>query len=199
VHRQDILTLQVLEEIEKNGSPSQRQLAKQLNISLGLANSFIKRLAHKGYLKITTIPKNRMRYILTPKGATEKTRLTCEFVCFSYRFYKDARQKLKNLFSDFEDEGVTKIAFYGAGELAEIAYISLQEFKIALVAIFDDSRDGKIFYGRQIEDQDNLPNFDFEKILVTENNNLNFIETNLIIKGIPSDKIACIYPIVTKK
>ena len=193
MHRQDILTLQVLEEIEKNSSPSQRQIAGRLNISLGLANSFIKRLVQKGYVKITTIPKNRMRYFLTPQGAAEKTRLTYEFVRFSYRFYKDTRQKFKNLFSDFKDQGVTKIAFYGAGELAEIAYISLQEFEIALVAVFDDSRNGKFFYGRHIEDQDNLPNFDFEKILVTDNNNLNFNKTNLIIKGIPSDKIACIY------
>jgi DNA-binding MarR family transcriptional regulator len=192
VHRQDILTLQVLDECEKNSSPTPRQIAVRLNISLGLANSFIKRLVQKGYLKITTIPKNRMRYVLTPQGAAEKTRLTYEFVCFSYRFYKDTRQKLKNLFSELEGEGVKKIAFYGAGELAEIAYISLLEFKIALVAIFDDSSNGKIFYGRKVDCQNNLPTIDFDKIIVTDNENLNLIKAKLIKNGIPSDKIACI-------
>ena len=73
---QDIRTLKLLEEIENGHVPSQRDLAKTLNVSLGLVNSFIKRLAHKGYFKITTIPKNRVKYILTPKGAAEKARLT---------------------------------------------------------------------------------------------------------------------------
>ncbi|MBW2133565.1 MAG: winged helix-turn-helix transcriptional regulator [Deltaproteobacteria bacterium] len=74
-HR-DLRTLKLLEEIEHNHAPSQRDLAKKLNISLGLVNAFVKRLAHKGYFKISTIPKNRVMYILTPKGMAEKTRLT---------------------------------------------------------------------------------------------------------------------------
>ncbi|RLB29554.1 MAG: transcriptional regulator, partial [Deltaproteobacteria bacterium] len=61
---QDIRSLQILEEIENNYSPSQRDLARKLNISLGLVNSFMKRLAKKGYVKITTVPKNRVKYML---------------------------------------------------------------------------------------------------------------------------------------
>lgn len=69
---QNFRTLQILEEIENSYGTSQRELAGKLNVSLGLVNSFMKRLAHKGYLKVTTIPKNRVKYILTPKGAAEK-------------------------------------------------------------------------------------------------------------------------------
>ncbi|MGB2929352.1 MAG: winged helix-turn-helix transcriptional regulator, partial [Desulfobacterales bacterium] len=68
----DIRTLKFLEEIDNNHTPSQRDLSRKLDVSLGLVNSFIRRLVHKGYLKITTVPKNRVKYILTPKGATEK-------------------------------------------------------------------------------------------------------------------------------
>jgi len=64
--QQELRTLQLLEEIESNRSPSQRDLATHLNISLGLVNAFMKRLAKKGYFKITNIPRNRVRYILTP-------------------------------------------------------------------------------------------------------------------------------------
>ncbi|MBU4208797.1 MAG: winged helix-turn-helix transcriptional regulator, partial [Proteobacteria bacterium] len=84
----DIRTLKLLEEIEENHVQSQRELAKKLDISLGLVNSFIKRLAHKGFFKITTIPKNRVKYILTPEGVVEKTRLTYKYIQHSYRFYK---------------------------------------------------------------------------------------------------------------
>ncbi len=91
---QDLRTLKILEEIEKDKDPSQRYLAGKLNISLGLVNSFIKRLAQKGLFKIKNIPKNRVKYILTPKGAAEKTRLTYQYIQYSFQFYKSARQKL---------------------------------------------------------------------------------------------------------
>ena len=70
----DIRTLKILEKVDNGMSPSQRDLAGDLNISLGLVNSFIKRLVKKGFVKITTIPKKRIKYILTPRGAAEKTR-----------------------------------------------------------------------------------------------------------------------------
>ena len=94
---QELRTLRLLEEIESDQAPSQRDLSTRLNISLGLVNSFMKRLAQKGYFKITNIPKNRVRYILTPKGAAEKTRLTYEYIQYSFQFYKDARKKFKTL------------------------------------------------------------------------------------------------------
>ena len=58
---QDLRTLKILEEIDKENAPSQRELAKELNISLGLVNSFIKRLVKTGYFKITNIQKNRIK------------------------------------------------------------------------------------------------------------------------------------------
>ena len=87
MNHHDIHALRILEEIEKDNSQSQRELARKLDISLGLVNSFVKRLAQKGYFKITTIPKNRAKYILTPKGFAEKTRLTYEFIQYSFHFY----------------------------------------------------------------------------------------------------------------
>jgi len=58
---QDLRTLQILEEIGNDHVPSQRELARKLNVSLGLVNSFVKRLAHKGYFKIRNVPKNRVK------------------------------------------------------------------------------------------------------------------------------------------
>jgi DNA-binding Lrp family transcriptional regulator len=53
---QDIRTLKILQELDTKSTPSQRYLSEKLNISLGLVNLFVKRLAQKGYFKITTIP-----------------------------------------------------------------------------------------------------------------------------------------------
>jgi len=91
---QDLRTLKILEEIDNEHTPSQRELAQKLDISLGLVNSFIKRLVNKGYFKITHIPKNRVRYLLTPQGAAEKTRLTYAYIHYSYEFYRRSRQNM---------------------------------------------------------------------------------------------------------
>ena len=163
----DIRTLKILEKVDNEIVPSQRDLARELNISLGLVNSFLKRLVKKGYFKARHIPKNRMRYYLTPQGASEKTRLTYEYIQYSYNFYKEARQKLRDLYSGLEKQGVSRIAFYGAGDLAEIAYLSLQETNIELVAVFDDEKIGKRFMRYTVVHPDRLTWLSFDRILIT--------------------------------
>lgn len=192
MEQQELRTLKILEAVEEEESPSQRELARRLNVSLGLVNSFIKRLVNKGYFKVTTIPKNRVKYMLTPKGMTEKTRLTYEYIQFSVRFYREAREKLKRLIYDLETEGVRKLAFYGAGELAEIAYISLQGSSLILCAIFDDSKKNGKFFGRFIQSSDSLSDSNFDKILITEAEGADLIMSRLIEIGVPINKIAVI-------
>jgi DNA-binding MarR family transcriptional regulator len=187
---QDLRTLKLLEEIEKDKDPSQRYLAGKLNISLGLVNSFIKRLAQKGLFKIKNIPKNRVKYILTPKGAAEKTRLTYQYIQYSFQFYKSARQKLRILFSGLTENGNKKIVFYSAGDLAEIAYISLKETPIELVAVVDDSKAGEIFMDFVISDSDYLNTISFDKIIITNIDDTEKILENILKIGISRNKVA---------
>ncbi len=187
---QDLRTLKILEEIEKDKAPSQRYLAGKLNISLGLVNSFIKRLAQKGLFKITNIPKNRVKYILTPKGAAEKTRLTYKYIRYSFQFYKSARQKLRVLFSGLTKNGNKKIVFYGAGDLGEIAYISLQEVPMELVAVVDDNKSGEIFMDFVIADPDYLSTIYFDKIIITSIDDTENILKNILERGISLSKVA---------
>ena len=188
----DIRTLQLLEEIEKNHMPSQRHLSRQLNISLGLVNSFIKRLAQKGYFKVTHIPKNRVRYILTPKGAAEKSRLTYEYIKYSYTFYKDARRKLRNLFQRFQESGVKSVVFFGVSDLAEIAYLSLQETDIHLTAIVDPQMVGQTFLGYTVKDPGEIDSLKADKILITAIEQSDILIDHMDRKRIVSDKITLI-------
>ena len=186
---QELRTLQLLEEIEKNHMPSQRQLARELNISLGLVNSFIKRLAQKGYFKITHIPKNRVKYILTAKGAAEKTRLTYDYIKYSYTFYTDARRKLRELFHNLQQQGVRRLAFYGTGDLAEIAFLSLQETRMELIAVIDDSKAGEKFMGRLVKRSHEADSIAFERILITAVGKMDEIRQTLFEAGVSNDKI----------
>jgi DNA-binding MarR family transcriptional regulator len=185
----DIRTLKILEKVDNDVVPSQRDLARDLNISLGLVNSFIKRLVKKGYFKARHVPKNRMRYFLTPEGASEKTRLTYEYIQHSYNFYKEARQKLRDLYTGLERRDVSSIIFYGAGDLAEIAYLSLQETNIKLVAVVDDEKKGKRFMRHIVEHPDRLVALAFDKILITSLNSKEFICQRIAALGLPEGSV----------
>ena len=186
----DIRTLKILEKFDKDNTSSQRDIAQELNISLGLVNSFIKRLAKKGYFKITHLPKNRLRYIMTPKGVTEKSRLTYEYIQYSYNFYKNARQKLRDLYSDLERKGLKRIVFYGASDLAEIAYLSLQETNLELVAVVDDEKVGKKFMRFAVAGPVILGSVAHDVILITSINSTQIILRNIAAMGIsPQDVV----------
>jgi DNA-binding MarR family transcriptional regulator len=186
---QDIRSLHILEEIENEYASSQRDLARKLDISLGLVNSFMKRLAKKGYVKIATIPRNRVKYILTPQGFAEKTRLTYEFIHYSFRFYKKALGRIEELLEGFNKGGITKVAFYGATDLAEIAFISLRATGMNLVCIIDEEKKGQKFLGRTIKSIKESLELDFDKIIVTTFDSKGMIYDILQQKKIPREKI----------
>ncbi|MGD9369688.1 MAG: winged helix-turn-helix transcriptional regulator [Desulfobacteraceae bacterium] len=190
--QQELRTLRILEEIEKDEPPSQRDLSRKLNISLGLVNSFFKRLAQKGYCKVSTIPKNRVRYLLTPKGAAEKTRLTYEYIQSSIHFYRNALHKVEQLFNALGHNGVRRIAFYGVSDLAEISYLLMQEASIQLVAIVDDKHRGRSFLKQTVVGSDQLADTSFDRILITDI--IKPLKSYDEIKacGIPADRIVMI-------
>lgn len=151
MERQDFNNLRILQELHENNKLNQRALSKKLNISLGLTNAFIKRLVSKGYFKITTLPKSRMKYILTPKGIAEKTRLTYEYFIYSMQYYKMMRKKLRETFVELSRNRVNKIYFFGVSELAEIGFITIQETDIILAGVIDENLIGRDFMGHRVE------------------------------------------------
>jgi DNA-binding MarR family transcriptional regulator len=185
----DIRTLKFLEEIDNDQTPSQRDLSRKLDVSLGLVNSFIRRLVLKGYLKITTVPKNRIKYILTPKGAAEKTRLTYQYVQYSFEFYRRARKNLQKLFKNLAEQGVKRVVLYGVTDFAEIAYISLHETSIKMGGVLDEKKIGKKFFGSEVISPDMLDSLSFDRIIITSINEDDTAMEKLLKKGIPRNKI----------
>jgi hypothetical protein len=169
--------------------PSQRHLASELNVSLGLVNSFIKRLANKGYFKITNLKTNKVRYILTPVGIAEKTRLTYEFIKYSYQLYSGVRHRLQELFRELESNGCYRIVFYGADDFAEVAYISCDGTRIEMVALVDDHKAGQRFFNTQVRDPSELKSMEFDKILITALNRSKKILPKILRMGLPIDKV----------
>lgn len=182
-------TLKLLEAIDSSDPPTQRELARDLNISLGLVNAFIKRLAKKGYFKITTIPKKRAKYLLTPKGAVEKSRLTYEYIRYSVGFYREIREMLIDLFGKLEKAGVEKIALYGCGEVAELAHLFLQNTSIKLGGVFDQKPDGRKFFGHRVENYEKLANDGYEYVLITQTEDIQTHFDRLVDLGVKPECI----------
>ena len=97
----------------------------------------------------------------------EKTRLTYEYINYSYRFYKDACQKVANTFLQLSEQGVRRVVFFGVSPIAEIAGISMQETAIKLVALVDESTDQSAFLGKTVLAPEVLPKLSFDRIVVT--------------------------------
>ena len=186
---QDIHTLRLMGEIERDGNPSQRELSRRLNISLGLVNTFLKRLVNKGYSKVKTMPRNRVKYFLTPEGLARKSRLTVEYLHYSTRFYKEIKQLLIRKFEEMEEKRISAILFFGAGEVAELAYLYLQLTNIHLVGIVDERKNGTTFFEFEAEGLDRLDRGDWGAILVTRLDDTDRDIEYLIEKGVDSAKI----------
>lgn len=187
--RQDIHILRLMGEIERDGSFSQRELSRRLNLSLGLVNTFLKRLVSKGYFKVKTMPKNRVKYFLTPEGVARKTRLTVEYLQYSTRFYRDVKKVLTDKFKDMEKNRISSVLFFGAGEVAELAYLYLQMTGIQLVGIVDDDKHGMDFFEWVAEGPDRLARDDWDAIVVTRLDDTERDVAYLIDRGVVPSRI----------
>ena len=90
----------ILRAIGNKPGKSQRELSKDLDLSLGKINYCIKALREKGLIKIGNFSKNSQKlnyiYLLTPKGISNKTRLTINFMKRKMKEYEELKKELKN-------------------------------------------------------------------------------------------------------
>ncbi|MFH0926425.1 MAG: winged helix-turn-helix transcriptional regulator [bacterium] len=193
MEKKDLYTLEILNKIEGDEKITQRDIALSLGMSLGIVNAFIKRIAKKGYIKITTIPSNRVKYLLTTKGMKEKASLTLKYLQYSMDFYKTVKNAVIESFKGLEEIKAKQIIFYGAGEVAEIAYTYLTNTDLVLVGIVDDKKAGHVFFRYQIIDKERLKKIEYDKILITSFHSALQIKKNIKGLGIEEDKILLLH------
>ena len=133
------ITLGLLSAIDENSALTQRSLARDLGIALGLANAYLKRCAKKGLVKVTQVPPNRYAYYLTPQGFAEKGRLTARYLSQSFKFFRSARAQCEELFQLCAERGWRDIVLVGVSDLGEIATFCAREFPLRLTGFVDDA------------------------------------------------------------
>jgi len=91
--------------------------------------------------------------------------------------------------NEFEKRGVEKVVFYGANDLAEIAFISLKASDIKLIGVVDDSKKGESFLGYIIKSIAESSRLEFDRIIVTTIDSKEAICNKLLQEKIPGEKI----------
>ena len=186
---EDRRNLQALEAIAEDAQITQRNLANKLGIALGLTNIYLKRLVRKGYVKCVNVQSNRLRYLLTPTGIAEKTRLTYEFMEYSLFLYGQVRQHLRIVLrSSAIHENRKRIAIHGTGEAAELAYLSVVELGLELVAVFDGADAGP-FLGHPVRPIEEHRSVFFDLLIVATLERTEQVVSRLVELGIERDRL----------
>lgn len=151
----------ILSRIDSGKRITQRSIAGELGIALGLANLLVKRLVKKGYVKTKAIKGKRIRYLLTPQGIAEKTRLSIGYLENTIRLYTETKDKIRRSLLNLasltgEENRRQRVVFYGAGEVAEIAYIALDRSLFELVGVVDDRKQGHQFFDHVVGSPEEL-------------------------------------------
>ena len=179
--------LRLLEAVQKDSRVTQRNLARQLGIALGLANIYLKRMIHKGFIKCVNVQPNRITYLVTPRGIAEKARLTYEFMDYSLHLYAEVRQRLRTVLLDCAAAG-RRVAIYGRGEAAELAYLSLKESGLEPVAVFD-RENGRQFLGMPVRPIAEHAEVEFDLIIVATLESSGQQLADLLDVGVPRKKL----------
>ena len=143
----DIRELEILERLENNGHLTQRDLSKEVGIALGLVNHLLKKMVKKGWIKIKNIDAKKIRYLITPEGAREKSSLLYKRVESTIHFYLEAKRVIKDKVIHLKNEGIKNVSIYGINHISEVLFIVLKELNLELVYVVDDNKEGEVWFG----------------------------------------------------
>ena len=150
----DIRELKILERLESNGHLTQRDLSKEVGIALGLVNHLLKKMVKKGWIKIKNIDAKKIRYLITPEGAREKSSLLYKRVEGTIHFYLEAKRVIKDKVIHLKNEGIEDVSIYGINHISEVLFIVLKELGLELAHVVDDNKEGDVWFGYTVVKMD---------------------------------------------
>jgi DNA-binding MarR family transcriptional regulator len=141
------IVLGLLNSVESDGERSQRRIAAELGIALGLVNAYLKRCIKKGLVKVHDAPARRYAYYLTPQGFAEKSRLTVQYLSNSFSFFRLAKSDCARVLEEARVKGFNRLVLAGRSDLAEIAILCAVEAGVTIVAVVDPHTEEQHFVG----------------------------------------------------
>lgn len=139
---------------QKLGS-NQRDLSRQLALSLGQTNMLIRRLVSKGLIRISQLNKKKVQYLLTPKGLSEKLRKSVKYTRHTLNAIGLIKDHLKEIFKALYAQGHRRFYTYSEVDLAMLIESAFKEAKlddatlIAIKEIPHEQLDGFLLIGKE--------------------------------------------------
>ena len=123
----------LLNEIAQDSLVTQANLSNRLGIAVGSVNWYIKRLIHRGWIKVTHLDRTRLKYDLTPEGMAVFTQRALFYARDSLKVYGSFRQKAKLLVYEMKQQGINEAYIDGEDELIDILRLTCIESGIRLL------------------------------------------------------------------
>ncbi len=106
---------------------NQREISRQMNLSLGMTNMLVRRLITKGYLRIQQLNKKKVEYLLTPKGFSEKMRKSVRYTMKTIGSIGLIRQSIARLLQELYLEGTRTFYMVGSSDLTVLIEMAVRE------------------------------------------------------------------------
>lgn len=128
----------LLNEIAQDSMVTQANLSDRLGIAVGSVNWYIKRLIHRGWVKVSHLDRTRLKYDLTPEGMKVFTQRALSYARDSLKVYGNFRQKAKALVAELQKQGVENVYLNGDDETMDILRLTCIEAGIQISNIPDE-------------------------------------------------------------
>ncbi len=118
---------ELLNEIAQDSLVTQANLSDRLGIAVGSVNWYIKRLIHRGWVKVSHLDRTRLKYDLTPEGMTIFSQRALLYARDSLKVYGDFRNKAKALVVDLQQKNIKQVYITGNDEAVDILRLTCIE------------------------------------------------------------------------
>lgn len=120
----------LIQEISRKDTRTQRDLSNSLGLSLGMTNLLIQRLARKGLIKVTQLDWKRTQYLLTIKGAMEKTRKACRYTLYTLRVFKQIQDNIATVMNREYKSGRRDFTLVAEDEILVLLQETVQDMSL---------------------------------------------------------------------
>ena len=134
----ELRTLTLFNTVERKPEINQRQLARELDVSLGLTNTYFQRVLKKGWIRAQQVKPRRWLYFLTPNGALEKSRLSLSYLHRTLNSFRELKSKGDEHLRILSKKGVRGIHLCGEDDLTEVLSFCFSGFKIELLSVIPE-------------------------------------------------------------
>ena len=181
--------LRLLEEVEGTPELSQRNMANRLGVALGVANLLVRNLAKKGYIRANRVGWKRWVYVVTPAGIARKAHLTFAYVERFRDHYRRVRTLVREDIGSLAMRPGSRIAIYGATELAELMYLALRDMGLTSVDVYVQDNSHGTFLGMPVRGLDRIAPAEYARVMVAFSTDIRERYQELVARGIAPEQI----------